>query len=263
MTIGQNERAYISQGIEHDIRTDARKRLEYNPFYIQTGVISQASGSCRLSRENSDILVTVNVDVKSDREYVQCNVDYSASFKLDSVKTSQFFTRLLNNQKYIDLEALNITSSYNWCIIIDVLVLDYNGNLYDSVMLAIKAALHDTKMPRSTVKENTFDISQEETESIPGLNIPVCVSFNTIGHRYIVDASLMEEQCTDSKIVVAVDSSGSVCHVFKDGTGVVEPSLLKDMFYNSQSIAKNLDFKLMEVLNEVDMDQEEDLGYMV
>lgn len=65
MPISKAEIDYIVTGAERNIRGDGRKRTEYRRFHIETGVVAQASGSCRLRLDGTDILVGIKVEVGS------------------------------------------------------------------------------------------------------------------------------------------------------------------------------------------------------
>ena len=45
------------------MRCDGRTRLDYRPIVLETGLVSNASGSARLRLANSDILVGVKVEL--------------------------------------------------------------------------------------------------------------------------------------------------------------------------------------------------------
>lgn len=76
------ERDYITQGVESDCRADGRSCLDYRHFVLETGVLSQTSGSARCRLGDSDVLVGVKVEV-GEIEYGQpnegrvvCNVEW-------------------------------------------------------------------------------------------------------------------------------------------------------------------------------------------
>jgi len=50
-----------------------------------------------------------------------------------------------------------------------------------------------------------------------------------IGQKYIIDATAMEELCTDTKIIIAVNKSGEICAMQKSLYGSLNPSLLTEM----------------------------------
>ncbi|KAI8825686.1 ribosomal protein S5 domain 2-type protein [Fimicolochytrium jonesii] len=64
--ISVTERDFITKGIDCAIRADGRSRLDYREFKLETGMINQASGSCRVTLEGgTDVLVGVKVEVGS------------------------------------------------------------------------------------------------------------------------------------------------------------------------------------------------------
>ena len=65
LKISQSEKDYILQGIEQNIRTDGRTRLEFRPVILETGILSQSNGSARLSFRDSstDILVSIKAEI--------------------------------------------------------------------------------------------------------------------------------------------------------------------------------------------------------
>lgn len=51
--------------LKDDLRCDGRTRLDYRPIILETGLVSNASGSSRLRLANSDVLVGVKVELAS------------------------------------------------------------------------------------------------------------------------------------------------------------------------------------------------------
>jgi exosome complex component RRP42 len=80
--ISPAEKSYIEQGIEQDCRADGRARLEYRHVVMETGLLSQASGSARCRLGDSDVLVGVKVEIgeveqnKPNQGRVVCNVEW-------------------------------------------------------------------------------------------------------------------------------------------------------------------------------------------
>ena len=46
LRISQAEKAYIEQGVEHNVRNDGREKLDYRHFSLETGIISFALFIC-------------------------------------------------------------------------------------------------------------------------------------------------------------------------------------------------------------------------
>ncbi|TPX72353.1 hypothetical protein SpCBS45565_g00437 [Spizellomyces sp. 'palustris'] len=286
--ISVSERDYITKGVDSSIRADGRSRLDFRELVLETGMITQASGSCRATLDGgTDVLVGVKVEVGSiepeveaeeadimedveqmdqddgitmvkdkDRGRIVCNVECSPSatriFEPRDIEDmcneySQFMNRVLNGSHGgVDLKALCIIpGSTCWILNIDVLVLDYGGNLLDAIFMATRGALHNTRIPRATVEQSDgrveFDIADEETEIIRGWeDVPLCVSLNKIGYRHIVDAAPLEELCSSARLTVAVNRRGNLCALQKGGHGGIEPSLLAEMVQTAKQIGQTL-----------------------
>ncbi|KAJ3018903.1 Exosome complex component RRP42 [Thoreauomyces humboldtii] len=59
-------RDYITKGVDRAVRADGRSRLDIRESQLETGMITQASGSCRITLEGgTDVLVGVKVEVGS------------------------------------------------------------------------------------------------------------------------------------------------------------------------------------------------------
>ncbi|KAJ3165846.1 Exosome complex component RRP42 [Geranomyces variabilis] len=64
--ISVSERDYITKGVDRSVRADGRARLDFRDLNLETGMITQASGSCRVTLEGgTDVLVGVKVEVGS------------------------------------------------------------------------------------------------------------------------------------------------------------------------------------------------------
>ncbi|KAJ3126028.1 Exosome complex component RRP42 [Nowakowskiella sp. JEL0407] len=307
------ELSYISEGIKLNCRADGRSRLDFRRLRLESGLISQASGSCRVSLDGGTlVLVGVKVEVgsidanlgddggavdfedlgtgavtgdvggdqsnlgeSSDDLYntgnknigrVVCTVECSpsASRAFDNKELaetmnsySQFLTRLLNGpQGGIDLKSLCIIpGSTCWVVYVDVLVLDFGGNLMDAISIGVCGALINTRMPKAVVEEmdgiKEFDISDEETEVIQGAErIPFCLTLSKIGSHFIVDATPLEELCTDASLLIAVNRSGNICALQKSGQHGFDPSLLSHMIQSGRQCGVDILRQLDTVLDE-------------
>lgn len=218
------EKAFIVKGASEDIRADGRRRLEMRSWRLESGFITQASGSARCNLQGTEVVVGVKVEVGTSNTtaseennmdllvengieimetprsslhnagMVVCQVDSSPSLSRVSdareienlcIQSSEYMNRLLNSSKSgLDLQKLVIVPGVShWILYIDVLVLDYAGNLMDAIMLATRAALINTRMPKCVV-DNTgghFEVADDETEVVPGSdNVPICVTLNEV-----------------------------------------------------------------------------------
>ena len=78
-----SEALYLHEGVAADCRQDGRSRLDYRYFLITTGVMPQAKGSATMILEDTQITVSVNLEVTPcspehpNEGIVQCSVEWS------------------------------------------------------------------------------------------------------------------------------------------------------------------------------------------
>ncbi|CAG8483970.1 10468_t:CDS:2 [Ambispora gerdemannii] len=275
--ISHSERDYILRGVESNLRADGRGRLDYRQVTFETGVISQCSGSarCRLG-EGTDVLVGVKVEIgqiefdgaeevvgskKAKWGRVVCNVECSPIASRQFAgrgaedynnELTQIMELIFNGpQAGIDLEKLCIVPGDKcWVVYVDALVLDYAGNILDTIFLTTRAALYNTRVPKTVVQEvegmmeiEVLDDVQEAERIVGWEQIPIAVTLNKIGSRHVIDATPLEELATEAKLLVSVNKRGKICGIQKSGEGSIEPSLLNEMI---QKILEALDVRLQQ-----------------
>lgn len=271
--IARSERTYLIDGVQRDIRNDARSRNTLRGFQVDKSNIEQASGSCEVTvpDNGSHVLVGVKTEiapvelpehyVKAEvgtKEYTQshehyhnrgkviCTVECSPAVArfLDSREAtemcalySEYMNRLLNNPGNqdgdevlgLDLKSLCIIpDNFCWIVRVDCLVLEYGGNLLDTLMVAVRGALADTKLPQIEIVESDgaidFTLADEETEPLKGANdIPTTISFYKIGQRHVLDPTPSEELCSSCHVSVSMSSTGKAVLVEKFGSGGLNP----------------------------------------
>ncbi|CEG64195.1 hypothetical protein RMATCC62417_01216 [Rhizopus microsporus] len=278
--ISPAEKSYIEEGIQQDCRADGRARLEYRHMILETGLLSQASGSARCRLGDSDVLVGVKVEIgeieqnQPNQGRIVCNVECSPSASqqfegrgADEINNSLTMAvdRLFNGpQSGLDLEKLCIIPGQQcWIIYIDAMVMDAAGNLLDCIVMTVRAALYNTRIPKTEIQdlgegEYEFEVMDdvEDAEPIVGWeNLPITVTLYKIADRYIIDPTILEELCSQVTLTVGVNGSGSVCSIQKGGNGSIEPSLLTEMIQTATTLAKpmlqQLDAKLIEEEDQV------------
>lgn len=174
---------------------------------------------------------------------------FTDSRKLDNLcaEYAEFMDRILNGEQGgVDLKSLCIIpGALIWVINVDVLILEFGGNLLDVLFLAVRGALYTTKMPQVTVEsfEGAFEyeIGSEEILPLKGReDIPVSVTFIKIGKRYVLDPTLQEELCADASLTMCFNSKGQICSLKKSGQGSIEPSLLSAILQAGHPIGQAL-----------------------
>jgi exosome complex component RRP45 len=105
--------------------------------------------------------------------------------------------------------------------------LDHDGGLVDASCIALMAALQHFRRPDVLVEGEAVTVfSSSEREPIPLsiLHHPLCVSFSFFdsGDITITDATLAEELCRESELVIGMNRHGEVCQVAKYGGSSVD-----------------------------------------
>lgn len=123
-------------------------------------------------------------------------------------------------------------------------ILEYNGNVLDSVFLATRGALSTTQIPKVKVEqigEGEFDFDViDGTVPVKAADVPITVTLNKLGKRYIVDPNPLEELSSTAKVTVAVNPKGNICTIQKTGRGGIDPSLLSEMIQSARTIGTSL-----------------------
>eukprot|EP01100_Stratorugosa_tubuloviscum_P012161 TRINITY_DN5631_c0_g1_i1.p1 TRINITY_DN5631_c0_g1~~TRINITY_DN5631_c0_g1_i1.p1 ORF type:complete len:307 (-),score=131.54 TRINITY_DN5631_c0_g1_i1:114-1034(-) len=259
------EQKYVREGIFSNLRNDGRQRLDFRPLQLETGILDQANGSARLKLGSTDILVGVKAQISTPNEetpnlgsifyYVETFSSAAKEFNVtkktgtsEDNELNQVIERILGQSFIINREKLKLQGSNCWVLYVDILVLGNDGNILDSIILAIRAAIHNTKIPNvhfeAGIVAGDYEIvisgdpNDYWTLSID--TIPVLITISKIGKFMIVDANKEEEQCADVQICIAVNSNQSVTSIHKLGKGGLLPSSLQEMIAIAFKITQQL-----------------------
>uniref|UniRef100_A0A1B6CR00 Ribosomal RNA-processing protein 42 n=2 Tax=Clastoptera arizonana TaxID=38151 RepID=A0A1B6CR00_9HEMI len=266
--LSEAEKTYILNGVEDNFRSDGRIRSGYRPMELETDVVSNASGSARLRLANTDILVGIKTEVDVPHAetpgqgklefFVDCSANATPAFEGRggedlATEISSFLARAYSS---FSLEPLCILRGLQcWKLYADILVLECGGNLYDAVSLAVKAALHNTRVPSVIAAEQDggqVDLTlSDDPFDCWNLNItsaPVLVTLCKIGDQCVVDPTAEEETCSSASLVVAVTEHSQISAIFKSGVGSFHPQTLKDTLKVGECIGLTLNQELCKIL---------------
>uniref|UniRef100_A0A1B6LN19 Ribosomal RNA-processing protein 42 n=1 Tax=Graphocephala atropunctata TaxID=36148 RepID=A0A1B6LN19_9HEMI len=273
--LSEAEKTFILQGVEDSFRCDGRSCKDYRPMELETDVVSNASGSARLRLANTDILVGVKTEIDVPfpetpnqgklEFFVDCSANATPAFEGRGGEdlATEISNSLARAYTLFPLEKLCILQGLQcWKLYADILVLECGGNLFDAVSLAVKAALHNTRVPRVTgaemdggqvdltLSDDPFDCWRLDVSTAP-LIVTLC----KIGDHCVVDPTAEEETCSTASIVIAITPDSQVTYVFKTGFGSFHSQTLKDTLKVGKEIGIMLNQELAKALN-----NEEKLG---
>ena len=118
--------------------------------------------------------------------------------------------------KALDLKKLCIKEGEKvWMLIIDLVTINHDGNLFDASALAAIAALKNMKFPE--YKDGVINNKKKTDKKLELMDIPLSVTVSKIGDKFIVDPDSEEENAVDARLTVASLSDGTLCALQKGG----------------------------------------------
>lgn len=272
--LSPTERLYLAGGIERGIRSDGRARDQFRPDTLSIDCIPQANGSARIQvQRGCDILIGIRLDLGTpaletpNKGRIICNVDCSTSTALNEIENRPFreintfiaqtLTKLVENS--LDLADLCILTGHHcWLLYVDVLVLEFNGNLLSCAMKALKAALKSLKIPQVSVSPIELEADQKEAsefalevdeDNCRQLNMdsfPTLFTFNLVAvadggsEVWFVDGTMQEELSAREQVLVAIDAGGRIYSVENLGRGALSPDSLVCLLESAKAFATTL-----------------------
>ena len=242
--------------------------FRFRDYSVDMGVLSMTHGSARLRLGTCDILATVKLELgtpdvsQPSLGKVHCNVEYSASASQEfegkgaeefNQELSEFINQFIGNA-IIKQHLIILEGEHCWIMYIDVLILDYGGNIVDAILLAVRSALFNTKIPKVHIVESTRelmiseDLDEAQPMDISGL--PLCLTLCRLGEKYIVDPQWQEEMCADVILSMGITREGRIFGIMKRGSGTLSTAHLRQMMNEVNEISGKFHEKHEQLLRE-------------
>ncbi len=229
--MNQKLKHHINKALNKGIRLDGRKKEEYRNIEIETGVVATAEGSARVKCGDTEVIAGVKLDIgepypdSPDKGVMMvgsellplANPEFEGGPpRIEDIEVARVIDRGIREGKAIDTKKLCIRKGeLVWMVMIDVLPINYDGNLIDMGGLAALAALKDTNMLKL---EDDKPVYGERTDKkLPVGNMPLPVTIIKIGNNFIVDPAEDEEKALDARLTIGVLEDGSLCSMQKGG----------------------------------------------
>lgn len=260
--LSEYEKIFLLHGVQDGMRLDGRSFNDYRPIQVQFDNINNSYGSCQLTLGETKLIATVKAEVTEPEAsspkfgkinfLVDCSANATPEFQgRGGENIASKIVNILDNifsVNNFDLTQLCIVEGKKcWQIYVDIVLLEYCGNIYDACVLAVKLALNKTKLPKLLIKsddedqiEIDFSDNPSDFMSLKIENVPYAITINKIGQYYIVDADLKEETVTKVRITLGFDNKGNVRFGSKDGFGSLDPDTLYTIIDVAKSASKYL-----------------------
>ncbi|KAL0948073.1 hypothetical protein HGRIS_010697 [Hohenbuehelia grisea] len=266
MSLSKAEKSYIQTGLLSNppLRGDGRTLDDFRPIALETGVAPLANGSAKLiigqdphgGGGGTEVLAATKLEVENvqdegaDGGRVVCSVTCSPTAypnlspgALDDLQYDM--TTILHQTLFHpSLHPPNlgiIPGRKSWLLSLDLVILSDTGNVYDALFMAARAALWDTKVPRTRSVEYkarqsgrnapkdpaTMDVDPEEQSGFATRKLatatdfeladywdegedlggrsgwPVAITLNLVSPTHFLDASPPEDSAAPQKVLLA------------------------------------------------------------
>ena len=248
--VSEIQRDYLVQLAAKGRRFDGRGLDEYRPISIQTGLVKQAEGSCRVRLGRTDVVCGIKLGQGTpygdapDQGVLQTNAELipmaSPDFEVgppspESIELARVVDRGIRESKTLNMGKLCITPGEKvWMAFIDIHVVDYDGNLFDAASLAALGALMTGHVPWSKVEGKGDD------QPLPVEHQPVMCTSVKIGDGLFMDPSRLEEKVGGPRLSVSVDENGDLRAMQKGLSGGLAKSEVGTIINRSRIKAAEL-----------------------
>ncbi len=210
---------YVREMLKNGKRDGARGISEYRPISIDVGYLPQAEGSANARIGNTNVLagVKIAVDEPMPDKPNEGNLIVSAELlplasaeyetgppSPESIEFARVVDRGIRAAGVVDTGALFIEEGKVWAVFVDLYVLNYDGNLFDTGTLAASAALANTRMPRYEDGKVVRDGSMPKLKT--GNTVTSC-TYAKIDNRILLDPSRAEELVAETRMTIANDGT--------------------------------------------------------
>ncbi len=222
---------YINHLAKDGKRQDDRKMDEYRKIEITPNYIPSAMGSARVIMGKTQVIAGVSLAVGTPYPDTPASgtLMTGAEFtplasplfengppRPNAIELARVVDRGIRESGTIAFDKLCIEEKEAvWMVMVDLHMINYDGNLFDSCSLAAITALLNTRMPKY---EDGKILREETSGKLPVTKKPVECTFVKIGDQIMLDPVLDEELSMDARITISTTEK-SLCAMQKGGNG--------------------------------------------
>lgn len=226
---------YYRKFLEKDVRPDGRELGESRSVVINIGYINSAEGSALVKTGNTAVICGIKAELAEPKTeepkmgYIVPNLELSTlcspQFRSgppgeQAQICSQMLLNAIQNSKCLELTDLCIIpQKLVWVLYCDLICLDYDGNVMDSALLALVAALSNCMLPTVNVDEDSLEITTDFSKRVPLklLAHPVATTFSIFDDDILLLDPCKDEEVLSSGSITVVTTGDKLCGVHKPG----------------------------------------------
>ncbi|EMD40344.1 hypothetical protein CERSUDRAFT_148276 [Gelatoporia subvermispora B] len=233
-------KAYLERFLQENVRPDGRELDEWRDVSVHVGSISTADGSALVRLGDTTIVCGVKAEIAEpeldspEAGFIVPNLDLPAicspKFKPgppteEAQVISDRLNEVLVTAGIVSPSSLCIQpGKAAWVLYIDATCINYDGNAFDATLLAMVAALKNTRLPKARFDEEAGRTvcSRKVKEPLHIGRLPTAMTFGIFdGTHVLSDPTSFEEPLLDTVLSVTVDESGGLVSVTQVGLGVI------------------------------------------
>ena len=210
--------------LEQSVRPDGRNLTTSRAAIVAGAAIKSADGSAMAKIGNTTVVCGIKLEVgvppatapREGRVAVAMHLTPLCSPKFnigraspESVNLSQQLENIILGAKTLDLTQFCIQEGVSsWTAYADIQCLDYDGNVLDTALLALVAALGSVQLPETDVGDDNVVYLQPEGKSTPLIlrRFPIALSFASLDQYIMTDPNAKEEEVASARWTVVKPS---------------------------------------------------------
>lgn len=245
---------YLEQGIHYD----GRGLLEYRPIKVAVDVSNSAEGSAQVMIGQTQVLAGVKLAVETPYPDTPENGNLMVNAELLPISNPEFepgpppiqaielarvVDRGIRESHAIDTAKLCIAAKEKvWSVMIDVMSINDEGNLFDASSMAALAAVKNARFPK--YENDVIDYSEKTDKPLPLDKQPIAVTVHKLDKYFFVDPLTEEEHLVEARLTVAITEDGHLCAMQKGGEAPLSKEDIAQMVKIAMDVAPRLREKI-------------------
>jgi len=232
--IDELKKTQILELLEQGKRLDGRALDEPRELSIEINAVPHANGSAKVRLGDTEVLCGVKIQPDKpfpdmgDKGIFMCTAELlpfshptveTGPPRDDVIELARVTDRGIRESHMVDVSQLVIEEDKSVVgVFADIVVIDYDGNLFDACSYAATAALLTSTTPKWTMVDDKVTLVDGEESPLPTTTIPVSVTMGKVGNYIIVDPNGDEWDSMDARITIITNSDGNICALQKGGS---------------------------------------------
>ena len=253
---------HIKNSLKKGIRLDGRGLEDLREIKVQTGFLATAEGSAKIIFGDAEVIAGVKMAIEKpypdtpEDGVLMVNSELlplsSPDFEsgppsIESIETARVIDRGIRESKAFNTKSLCLEKGEKvWTVAIDVVPLNYDGNLIDMGGFAALAALKNARFPKLN-EDGTVDYHTRTDKTLDLQKLPIPITVCKIGDMLLVDPTAEEEKAVDARLTVTVLDDEKICALQKGGNSSLTMTDIEKMVELAMKTAKKIKEKLNEV----------------